>query len=114
MFSNGAFDCKNCPKTSNVETKRFCPAWWEQPWQINGQSVIKKDCSYRMLPDILRTLGETSVLTMSTNHEMNKRLDASELMCNNVSKQMEAVATSMMLFIDFAEKKKLTNDEQSN
>ena len=110
MFSNGAFDCKNCPRTADANAKRFCPAWWEQPWQIHGESVIKKDCSYRMLPDILRTLGETSVLTMSTNHEMNKRLDKAEKLCNVVSEQMQAVAKSIYVLVDMKEKSLLENN----
>ena len=110
MFGSGAFDCKNCPKTNNPDASKFCPAWWEMPWQEDGKEYIKQDCSYRMLPNILQVLGKTVTLSMSVNHEMNNRLDAAEKMCNSVTAKMEALAKAFYLAADAAEKRRIENN----
>ena len=112
MFNSGAFDCKDCPKTNDLQAKRFCPAWWEEPWYVNGVEEIRKACSYRMLPEILRTIGKTSVLSMQVNSKLNERMEVAEELCNNVSKEMHAVAKSMLTFVQFAESKQLEKLER--
>lgn len=109
MFSSGAFDCKNCPKTNNVDAPKFCPAWWEIPWTDNGKEFIKQDCSYRLLPNILSVMGKSVTLSMSTCHEMNNRLDAAENMCNSVTEKMAALAKVIYIAADVAEKRRLEN-----
>lgn len=109
MFSSGAFDCKNCPKTNRTDAPKFCPAWWEMPWTQDGKEFIKQDCSYRMLPGILQTLGQSVTMSMSTSHEMNKRLDAADEMCKTVSNKMEALAKVIYIAADVAEKRRLEN-----
>lgn len=109
MFGSGAFDCKNCPKTNNPEASKFCPAWWNMPWKDDGKEFIKSDCSYRMLPNILQVLGQSITLTMSTNHEMNQRLDKTDAMCKNVSEKMEAMAKVFYLAAEYEEQKRITN-----
>lgn len=113
MFGNGAFDCKNCPKTRDQNAKRFCPAWWEEPWYIGGEETIKKDCSYTMLPIMLRKLGEAANLNISTAHRMNDVFESNVAMCKEVGGQMEAVAKSMMLFISHAEQQKQLEDKSN-
>jgi len=107
MFSNGAFDCKKCPKTRDQNASRFCPAWWEEPWYKDGKEYIRKECSYVMLPDMLRKLGEAANLNIATAHRMNDVFESNVAMCKEVSGQMEAVAKSMMHFIAHSEKQKL-------
>ena len=109
MFSSGAFDCKNCPKTNRTDAPKFCPAWWEMPWTQDGKEFIKQDCSYRILPTMLHVLGKTATLSMSATHEMNNRLDAAETMCNTVSNKMEALAKVIYIAADAAEKRRLEN-----
>jgi len=109
MFGSGAFDCKNCPKTNRTDAPRFCPAWWEMPWTKDGKEFIKQDCSYRVLPNILQVLGQSISLSMSTSHEMNKRLDSAEEMCKTVSKEMHALAKVIYIAADAADKRRLEN-----
>ena len=111
MFSNGAFDCKNCPKTSNPEASKFCPAWWAVPWQKDGNEFIREDCSYRVLPQMLQVMGKAITLSMSVSHEMNNRLDAAEEMCKSVTDKMEALAKAIYIAVDYEEKKRLTNEQ---
>jgi hypothetical protein len=114
MFNSGAFDCKNCPRTNNVNASKFCPAWWEVPWQNNGVETIKQDCSYRLLPNMLQVVGRAVTLSMSTTHEMNNRLDAAEEMCKSVTIKMEALAKAFYLAADAAEKRRLENNAIPN
>lgn len=104
MFGRGAFDCGRCPKTNNVEASRFCPAWWEEPWyDAKGLEIIRKECSYKMLPEMMRSLGKTAQLSMSTAHEMNKRLDATESMCKDVGEKMAGLAKAFYIAANRAE-----------
>lgn len=100
MFAKGAFECEKCPRSNDPAAVRFCPAWWEEPWYDKGKEVVRKDCSYRMLPLILRTIAETNALTLTTNHTMNAKLDKTEEMCNHVSEQMGAVAKALIAYVD--------------
>ena len=113
MFGKGAFDCARCPKTNDVEAPRFCPAWWEEPWyDAKGTEIIRKECSYRMLPDMMRSLGKTAQLSMTTAHEMNRRLDATETMCKDVGEKMAGLAKAFYIAANRAEY--LSNEGKSS
>lgn len=104
MFGKGAFDCARCPKTNDVEAPRFCPAWWEEPWyDAKGAEIIRKECSYKMLPEMMRSLGKTAQLSMTTAHEMNRRLDATESMCKDVGNKMAGLAKAFYIAANRAE-----------
>lgn len=98
-----AFECDKCPKNNNPELGNFCPAWWEQAWTEQGVEQIKKDCAFRLLPNMMVVLGATSRLSMSTAQEMNKRLDIAEKMCQTVTSQMEGLAKAFYIAANRAE-----------
>lgn len=107
-----AFECDKCPKNNNPELGNFCPAWWEQAWTEHGQEVIKKDCAFRLLPNMMVVLGATSRLSMTTANEMNKRLDAVDDMCKRVEGKMEGLARAFYIAAQRAEY--LSNLENPN
>ena len=98
-----AFECDKCPKNNNPELGNFCPAWWEQAWTEQGQEIIKKDCAFRLLPNMLVVLGATSRLSMTTANELTKRLDAVDEMCKRVEGKMEGLARAFYIAAQRAE-----------
>ena len=98
-----AFECDKCPKNNNPELGNFCPAWWEQTWTEHGQEIIKKDCAFRLLPNMMVVLGATSRLSMTTANEMTKRLDVVDEMCKRVEGKMEGLARAFYIAAQRAE-----------
>lgn len=46
-----------CPRTSDPEAERFCPAWWESLWQNDrGETQVRKGCAWTQLPDYVNQL----------------------------------------------------------
>ena len=105
-----AFDCVNCPKKNQQEAVYGCPAWWEQPWREGPKEYIRKGCAFEMLPSMFEVLGATLQLSMSTAHEMNKRLDRTDNANVRLGAQMEGLAKAIYLAADAAQNKEQCHD----
>lgn len=105
MFSKRgkAFECDKCPKNNNPELGNFCPAWWEQAWTEQGKDVIKKDCAFKLLPNMMVVLGATARMSMNTSHALDAKLASTDRMCEKVSEKMEGLARAFYIAANRAE-----------
>ncbi len=114
MFSKRgkAFECDKCPKNNNPELGNFCPAWWEQAWTEQGKDVIKKDCAFKLLPNMMVVLGATARMSMNTSHALDAKLASTDRMCEKVSEKMEGLARAFYIAANRAEY--LSNEGKSS
>jgi len=107
-----AFECDKCPKNNNPELGNHCPAWWEQSWNESGKEVIKKDCAFKMLPNMMVVLGATARMSMQTSHALDAKLSATDKMCKDVGDKMEGLARAFYIAANRAEY--LSNEGKSS